>query len=453
MQASLISVFDILKIGIGPSSSHTVGPLAAARRFRQMLAAVLPSGECHLRVELFGSLAATGKGHRTDDAICAGLLGLDSAESAVEDIWQAAGRIREQGGFSIEGLAIRFDPARDILWSLNPPRGPRLTHPNTLWFTADRGGAPLLTVTARSVGGGFVEYDDAEASSGPAPATVPYPFDSATELVGLCAIHGIDPVKVALANEAARGLSEDQVRARLTRVWQVMSASIDEGLLTEGVLPGGLNVQRRAPRLYRQSQSDRLPLERNADLRTSAFAMAVAEQNACGGRVVTAPTNGAAGVLPAVLREVAYERDLGIAEIQSGLLIAGVMAAIVKRGASISGAEVGCQGEIGVSAAMAAAAATGMLGGHVRQMEDAAEIAIEHHLGLTCDPVRGLVQIPCIERNAMGAIKALNAAAMALASDGTHVVSLDRALRVMKQTGLDLQDKYRETATGGLAMG
>ncbi|HOW72324.1 MAG TPA: L-serine ammonia-lyase [Phycisphaerae bacterium] len=453
MQASLISVFDIFKIGVGPSSSHTVGPMVAARRFRRSLAAAIPSGECHLRVELFGSLAATGRGHRTDDAICAGLLGLDSAESPMEEIWRAAAGIQEQGGFDIEGLRVGFDPGRDILWSKSPPSGMRLAHPNTLCFAADQNGIPRLVVTARSVGGGFVEYDDVEAPSHPPAETVPYPFDSATELVGVCAIHGINPVKVALANESARGFTEEQIRARLTEIWEVMNVSMDEGLSTEGMLPGGLQVERRAPRLYRQSRSDRLPLERHADLRTSAFAMAVAEQNACGGRVVTAPTNGSAGVLPAVLREVCYERDLGITEIQNGLLIAGVMAAIVKCGASISGAEVGCQGEIGVSAAMAAAAATGMLGGHVRQMEDAAEIAIEHHLGLTCDPVRGLVQIPCIERNAMGAIKALNAAAMALASDGTHVVSLDRALRVMKQTGMDLQDKYRETATGGLAVG
>ncbi len=455
VRASDISVFDILRIGIGPSSSHTVGPMLAARQFRRMLEHQAPPPGVSLRVELFGSLAATGKGHRTDEAICAGLMGLDPAGSPMTDIWSAIDDIRREGGLRIGSAFIAFVPERDITWQPVPPVDQPLAHPNTLRFAA--GGlsaSPFVELTARSVGGGFVEYDGGEEPN-PKEQTpsvpVPYPFDTAAELVELCQGHGRTVAEVALANEFARGLPEPQVRDALAQRWRIMLEAMEAGLATEGVLPGGLNVPRRAGRLYRQSLSERLPLARHADLRASAYAIAVGEHNAAGGRIVTAPTNGAAGVVPAVLREVDFEQNLPASVVLDGLLVAGLVAAIVKRGASLSGAEVGCQGEIGTASAMAAAAAVAMLGGDARQIEAAAEIAIEHHLGLTCDPVGGLVQIPCIERNAMGAIKALNAAAMALASDGNHLVSLDRAIRVMKQTGHDLQAKYRETATGGLA--
>ena len=452
VRASDIGTFDILKIGIGPSSSHTMGPMLAAGRFREILAGE-PAVPASLRVLLFGSLAATGRGHRTDEAVCAGLVGLDPMRSPVEDIWRARSAIEARGGFDLANRFIPFQPARDIEWHVDPPPGEKLDHPNTLRFVAGDAAGRLCALTARSVGGGFVEFDRAAGLSVAMPIELPCPFDTAAELVAICEQRGWSVVQVALANEAARGPAESEVRVRLLRIWEVMQDSIEAGLTAEGVLPGGLNVRRRSQRLYSQSHSDRLPLARHADLRASAYAMAVAENNAGGGRIVTAPTNGAAGVLPAVLREVSKEQLLSEREIQDGLLIAAVIGALVKRGASISGAEIGCQGEIGTACAMAAAAAVGMLGGNVRQIEDAAEIAIEHHLGLTCDPVRGLVQIPCIERNAMGAIKALNAAAMALASDGSHLVSLDRALAVMKQTGLDMKDRYRETATGGLGIG
>lgn len=454
--ASDISVFEILKIGIGPSSSHTLGPMRAAARFlRQLETMDLPAG-CRLHVDLLGSLAATGKGHRTDEAICAGLAGLDPAESDLTAIWGAAKDFRQTGGWSIKNQFLRFQPDEDITWQpVSPPDCP-LIHPNTMRFTVYRGETILISMTARSVGGGFIEFDDGPADPDAMASSirgVPFPFDTATELVKLCDRNRLGAADIAMANEVARGQTEPQVRERLTRIWEVMQQATEAGLQAEGILPGGLNVPRRAARLYRQSLSDRLPLERHADLRASAYAMAVAEHNASGGRVVTAPTNGSAGVLPAVLHEIRAEKSIGLINVQNSLLIAGVIAAIVKRGASISGAEVGCQGEIGTASAMAAAAATGILGGNIHQIEDAAEIAIEHHLGLTCDPIKGLVQIPCIERNAMGTIKALNAAAMALASDGTHMVSLDRALRVMKQTGIDMKEKYRETATGGLAVG
>lgn len=450
--AAHISVFDMLKIGIGPSSSHTLGPMRAARRFRHRLEARSTEGFRRLRIELFGSLAATGRGHRTDQALCAGLLDLDPAESPVEAIWQAQELLRKQQGLPIGGALISFRPDEDVLW--DPASGIPLAHPNTLRFVAESDGNESFVLTARSVGGGFVEYegDTPAAETSPIPS-LPCPFDSAAELVQLCADRGLYIAEVAVANEKARGISETELRLQLSRIWSVMSESIERGLAAEGTLPGGLNVRRRAPQLHRRSSMPHIPNGRRPDLLASAYAMAVSEENAAGGRIVTAPTNGAAGVLPAVIRQISEERPLTPTEIEDGLMVAAVIGAIVKRQASISGAEIGCQGEIGTSSAMAAATAVHLLGGSVRQAEQAAEIAIEHHLGMTCDPVCGLVQIPCIERNAMGVVKALNAAALALASDGSHQVSLDRALRVMQQTGLDMQDQYKETATGGLGVG
>lgn len=452
VRASDISVFDILRVGIGPSSSHTVGPMLAARRFREMIERHGASPGMSLRVELLGSLAATGKGHRTDEAVCAGLMGLDPAGSPMAEIWGAMDEIRRAGGVRIGGASIAFMPERDITWQAMPPPEQPLRHPNTLRFIA---ASPSIELTARSVGGGFVEYD---GDAGPlvdeqAPEVrVPYLFDTAAELVELCGVQGRTMAEVALANELARGMTLAQVRDGLLDRWRIMREAIDAGLSTDGVLPGGLNVPRRAGRLYRHSLSERLPLARHADLRTSAYAMAVGEHNAAGGRIVTAPTNGAAGVLPAALHEVAREQNLPVTAILDGLLVAGLVAAIVKRGASLSGAEVGCQGEIGTASAMAAAATVAMLRGDARQIEAAAEIAIEHHLGLTCDPVGGLVQIPCIERNAMGAVKAINASRMALRGDGKHKVSLDKVIKTMRETGRDMQDKYKETSRGGLAV-
>jgi L-serine dehydratase len=486
--ASDISVFDMFKIGIGPSSSHTMGPLVAARRLRELLGKAEGGGPWRLEVELYGSLSATGPGHRIVEAICAGLLGLDAGESPVEAIWAAEGRIRAAGGFQIEGRRVEFDPEsiRRLGRKLD---GRPIEHPNTLRFILQAAGvgrdcppaekaedrrpkaegtsdsessaygprSSAFLLVARSVGGGFVEFEgeepDFKPGAAPPAAPIPHPFDTTAELIARCEAAAISPVELALANETARGIAEPVVRARLARIWSVMDASIARGLATEGTLPGGLEVTRRAPGLIAECQAGRLALDRVPDLRLSAYAMAVNEENAAGGRVVTAPTNGAAGLLPAVLKELAATHQASPRVIEDGLLVAGLVGALVKRASSISGAEVGCQGEVGTACAMAAAATVVMLGGGVRAMEAAAEIAIEHHLGLTCDPVGGLVQIPCIERNAMGAVQAMGAAMLALAGGGRHKISLDRALRVMKQTGLDMKLKYKETGTGGLGIG
>jgi L-serine dehydratase len=446
------SVFELFKIGIGPSSSHTVGPMKAARRFaEELLASGLGERTAAVRAELHGSLGATGRGHGTDRAVVLGLLGetperveVDAIPALLEDV-RARGRLRLLGRREV---AFR-EPEHLRLHLRALP-----FHPNGMRFAAlDAAGAELLARTSYSVGGGFVV--DEGAPAGPdARREVPLPFRSAAELLARCAERGATPAAVVLENERA-ARSEEEVRAGLLEIWRVMEACVERGCRTEGVLPGGLRVPRRAPALSRKlSERGRAVADPLAAMDwVNLWALAVNEENAAGGRVVTAPTNGAAGIVPAVLhyyrRLVPGSSDEGVVRF---LLTAGAIGALYKENASISGAEVGCQGEVGSACSMAAGGLAEVLGGTAAQIENAAEIAMEHHLGLTCDPVGGLVQIPCIERNAMAAVAAINAARMALRGDGTHHVSLDEVIETMRETGADMKAKYKETSLGGLAV-
>jgi L-serine dehydratase len=445
------SIFDLFKIGIGPSSSHTVGPMRAARQFTTRLRmAGLLSRTSRVKAELFGSLALTGIGHATDKALLLGLSG-EAPEliepSAIESI---IANIRSEGRMPLGNeRLIRFVEDRDLLFhndSVLPG------HPNGMRFTAyDAGGAVLLEDVYYSVGGGFIVREgDTSAATTPA-LPVPYPFASGAELLAQANQHGLAIWQIVLANECTLQ-KENFVRARLSQIWSVMNECIDRGLRTEGILPGGLNVRRRAPRILAKIQARpvRDPLE--AMDWVNAFAMAVNEENAAGGRVVTAPTNGAAGLVPAVGR---YYLQFVPGASQEGLLqyllTAGAIGILYKENASISGAEVGCQGEVGVACSMAAGGLAATMGATNEEVEHAAEIGMEHHLGMTCDPIGGLVQIPCIERNAIGAVKAINACRMAMQESG-HLVSLDQVIRTMYQTGLDMQSRYKETALAGLAV-
>ena len=473
LRADLISPLDMFKIGVGPSSSHTVGPMIAALEFRRLaiekLQALLIKGataanlepELHLTVELFGSLSMTGKGHQTDGAICAGLAGLNPKSSPIEAIWSTQSQLDQSGFLEMADIKIRFRPNQDISWQHWLMDEKPLPHPNTLRFRLKRNDAILCEEVILSVGGGFIEpIDHQTGERRPAGsetttfAPLPYPYNSAGEFVEHCKKSGLPPWQIVLANQAACGLDEKTLRARLAEILIIFDQCIERGLQTDGILPGGLNVRRRAKGLNEKMLSGKQSTWASPfGLKPSVYAIAVNEENAAGGRVVTAPTNGSSGLIPAVWRTLAETHNLSLETLQNGLIVASVVGALVKVHASISGAEVGCQGEVGTSCAMAAAGAAAMLGGNADQIEQAAEIGIEHHLGMTCDPIKGLVQVPCIERNAMGAVKALNAVELSLAGDGSHLISLDRALVVMKQTGLDMHQKYKETATGGLALG
>jgi len=443
-----VSVFDLFSIGIGPSSSHTVGPMRAAGRFaRHLAAAGRLSDVARVRIELYGSLGATGAGHGTPGAV---VLGLEGCEPETVDPLVARARVEEIHAGSkllLAGThAIPFDDAADIVLSLRAMD----FHSNGMVFLAfDAGGNELSRRVYYSVGGGFV-VDEHEAATGPSEdIAVPYPFSTAAELVRLATENGCSIAELMARNEAALG-REDDLRAGLLRIWAAMRECVDAGLAATGTLPGKLRVRRRARRLAETLDPDD-PLYAMDWL--TVYALAVNEENAGGGRVVTAPTNGAAGVIPAVLhyysRFVPDATDDGIVEF---LLTAGAIGQLFKANASISGAEVGCQGEVGSACSMAAAGLAAVLGGTPAQVENAAEIGIEHNLGLTCDPVGGLVQIPCIERNAVASVKAITAARMALHGDGTHHVSLDTAIKTMRDTGADMNDKYKETSQGGLAL-
>jgi L-serine dehydratase len=454
-----ISAFDLFKIGIGPSSSHTVGPMRAARMFADTLAAEGLDGQVDgLRVELFGSLGATGHGHGTVKAVVLGLEG--SSPESVEPA--AAGpvlaRVRQAGSLRLSGrreVPFRIDD--DIVLH----RRKRLPlHSNGMLFEAAGGGATLASRTYFSIGGGFVLADPAnpgpasgEPALAPDLAPVRYPFSTGAQLLAHTQATGLPISGVMLANERT-WRTEAEVRAGLLAIWDVMRACVDRGCRSEGVLPGGLKVRRRAPGLLAHlatADDDTDPL-RAMDWVT-LFALAVNEENAAGGRVVTAPTNGAAGILPAVLHYYTrFVPGAGSDGVVRFLLTAAAIGVLFKENASISGAEVGCQGEVGSACSMAAAGLAEVLGGTPDQAENAAEIGIEHNLGLTCDPVGGLVQIPCIERNAVAAIKAITAARMAVRGDGQHHVSLDKAIKTMRETGADMKDKYKETARGGLAL-
>jgi L-serine dehydratase len=436
--------------------------MIAALEFRnKMTKAAIPAQQQPLRlqVELYGSLSLTGKGHATDGAVCAGLAGLHPRSSPVDDIWAAMPTLNAEPRLTIGQHTVHFRPEDDIQWNTWTMDEKPLPHPNTMRFRLLSGDKVIAQEVIVSVGGGFVEFIDEKTGerisnmTSEFSAALPYPFNTAQEFVNLCVSTKKQPWEIVVANQAVLGVSEKELRANLAAIIDTMEQSIDRGLKTDGILPGGLEVRRRAKELHQQMLSGKTPAWAGNDLRPSVYAMAVNEENAAGGRVVTAPTNGSSGIIPSVWRVLRESNNLPQEVLENGLIVASVIGALVKTHASISGAEVGCQGEVGTSCAMAAGGATAMLGGTPNQIEQAAEIGIEHHLGMTCDPIKGLVQIPCIERNAMGAVKALNATALSLASDGAHLVSLDRVLEVMRQTGLDMNQKYKETATGGLALG
>ncbi len=450
-----MSVFDLFKIGIGPSSSHTVGPMVAARRF--LLESGMLEQAVGVEAHLYGSLALTGIGHATDKAVILGLMGetpQDVDPVAVEDKLAEA---ELDGVLHLLGTKpVPFSAKTNLVWhkaSTLPE------HPNGMRFVLNLQDGSIIERIYYSVGGGFITAageSQARAAETPA-APLPYPFDTMAQLLEHGRRHGLSIPHMLRANECTR-MSSEELDAGLDNIWRVMRECICHGLVTEGRLPGGLDVRRRAAGLWKQAQqAQQQPLNalpHDAVQQVSLYAMAVNEENAAGGRVVTAPTNGAAGIIPAVLRY--YAEDCRPSDPQRGvrdfLLASSAIGMLCKKNASISGAEVGCQGEVGVACAMAAAGLVAALGGSNEQIENAAEIGIEHHLGMTCDPIGGLVQIPCIERNGMGAIKAITAASLALKGDGTHFVSLDSAIETMRQTGADMQVKYKETSLGGLAI-
>jgi L-serine dehydratase len=450
-----LSAFDLYSIGIGPSSSHTVGPMRAAKLFVDgLLADDELEGVARVRTELFGSLGATGHGHGTPKAV---VLGLEGEEPATVDTLGADARVgivREQGKLLLGGVrVIGFDADNDLVLHR---RRSLPGHPNGMTFTAyDHQGLVLRQRTYYSVGGGFVVDESAIGADRVVLDQTPvrFPFGSGAELLEICAREGLRVSDVMLANELS-WRTEDEVRAGLLQLWQVMTECVAAGCRNDGVLPGGLKVVRRAPPLHRALLADAASTD---PLRVmdwlNLFALAVNEENAAGGRVVTAPTNGAAGIIPAVLhyyvRFVPGADEDGIVRF---LLTAAAIGILFKENASISGAEVGCQGEVGSACSMAAGALCEVLGGTPAQVENAAEVGIEHNLGLTCDPIGGLVQIPCIERNAIASAKAVNAARLAIHGDGSHRVSLDKAIRTMRDTGRDMHVKYKETSRGGLAV-
>jgi L-serine dehydratase len=447
-----LSVFDIFKVGIGPSSSHTMGPMNAARGFAELLAARdLLTRTCQVSAQLYGSLALTGRGHCTDRAILLGLEGMspDTIDSAAVE--PALQRIRTAKRLRLLGLKeIDFDEPLNLLFHTDQVLP---GHSNGMRFTAHDA---ALQVLAReeyySIGGGFVVRAGAESSVGAVRVEPPYRFESGDQLLEHGKAQGLEIHEIMLARERT-WRSEPEVRAGLMRIWQVMQDCVRRGFDAQGLLPGVLRVRRRAPKLYRQLMSGDPLSPMHALDWVNAYALAVNEENAAGGQVVTAPTNGAAGIVPAVLhyyrRFEAGADDDGVARF---LLTAGAIGMLYKENASISGAEMGCQGEVGVACSMAAAGLVAALNGSNEQMENAAEIGMEHNLGLTCDPVAGLVQIPCIERNAMGSVKAINAARLALRGDGSHKVSLDQVITTMRQTGRDMSTIYKETSQGGLAV-
>jgi len=462
MAGMFLSVFDVFKIGIGPSSSHTMGPMTAARRFLDELAGgdwprARNARPAALTASLHGSLAFTGIGHGSGRAVILGLCGQDpktvdpDAMDAMVAATEASGTVHPPGH-----LAYRFRPAVDLTFDKSTVLP---GHPNGLQFAAyDADGQLLLRRAYFSIGGGFVVSAEELAAlkhAAPAQADVPYPFAHARDMLAMAAASGLSIAAMKRANEEA-STSRVALDRGIDEIWGVMDACIDRGIAQTGTLPGGLNVKRRARRIFEQlepqwQRNELTPLMANDWL--SLYAMAVNEENAGGGRVVTAPTNGAAGVIPAVMRYfLKFNAAATPQTIRDYLLTAAAIGGIIKHNASISGAEVGCQGEVGSASAMAAAGLCAIMGGTAEQVENAAEIALEHHLGMTCDPVAGLVQIPCIERNAFGAVKAVTAASLALKGDGNHYVQLDACIETMRQTGLDMSDRYKETSLAGLAV-
>lgn len=450
------SVLDLFSIGIGPSSSHTVGPMRAARAFLNGLEESAKLGSVsRVRVKLYGSLGATGRGHGSDGAVILGLMGEEPASVDVDKAADMIAEVRTKASIRLNGSRpVPFEEGTDLVLL---PRERLPFHPNGMRFTAEAAdGSELANVIYYSIGGGFIvsEAEAAKDAFKAPPVKVPYPFSSGAELLAHCEKTEKSISDIMFANEKVMR-SADQIRAELLNIWAVMQECVKRGCNSDGIMPG-LKIKRRAASLYRQlanraeaALTDPLTILDWVNL----YALAVNEENAAGGRVVTAPTNGAAGIVPAVLhyytRFVPGANDAGVVKF---LLTAGAVGMLFKENASISGAEVGCQGEVGSACSMAAAGLAEVMGGTPAQVENAAEIAMEHNLGLTCDPIGGLVQVPCIERNAMASIKAINAARLALKGDGTHFVSLDKVIRTMRLTGRDMKSKYKETARGGLAV-
>ncbi|NWK54439.1 L-serine ammonia-lyase [Verrucomicrobiaceae bacterium N1E253] len=454
----MISILDLFSIGIGPSSSHTVGPMRAACQFvKQLVNARLPKLPVRIQCDLYGSLAATGKGHGTDTAIILGLMGNDPETIDVKSVPTMLDAIRKEKKLLWHPQhRIAFEEHQHIVYHSDNALP---LHPNGMHLCASSAdGDIIMEEVYYSVGGGFIATDaEMKNPHFGTPASPVYPFRSADELTSLCDDHQISIPELMLANEN-RIRPETETLAALDRIWETMQECVQNGCSNRGVLPGGLNVERRAYKVHQKlanhpeaALSDPLSVIDWVNL----YALAVNEENAAGGRVVTAPTNGAAGIIPAVLHYATRFRHSPHGPrkaVHRFLLTAGAIATLYKRNASISGADVGCQGEVGVACSMAAGALVDYLGGDHHQVENAAEIAMEHNLGLTCDPIAGLVQIPCIERNAMGAVKAINASRIARSGDGTHFVSLDKVISTMKETGKDMQEKYKETSRGGLAV-
>ncbi|MEM9967791.1 MAG: L-serine ammonia-lyase [Pseudomonadota bacterium] len=450
-----LSVFEMFKIGIGPSSSHTMGPMVAAARFLDLMRQS-PFRFAGLRGSLHGSLAFTGVGHATDRATILGLAGFTPETYDPHKAEQTLSQIRNTHEISVQGLPpLQFDPRTDLIFDYET----RLTgHANGMVLMAtDAQGDVTLRETYYSIGGGFVmtEAELAAGSNQDSGSPVPFPFKSAADMLEMARQSGKSIAEMKRINELSR-IDADTLRQRTKQLWRVMNDCIDRGLSTDGILPGGLSVRRRAKGIYEALMAERglnQPAPHTINDWMSVYAMAVNEENAAGGQVVTAPTNGAAGVLPATLRYyLDHVPGASEADVEDFLLTAAAIGGLVKFNASISGAEAGCQAEVGSAASMSAAGLCAVMGGTPAQVENAAEIALEHHLGMTCDPVKGLVQVPCIERNGLGTIKAVSAASLALRGDGTHLVPLDACIETMRQTGEDMADKYKETSLGGLAI-
>lgn len=456
-----LSVFDIFKVGVGPSSSHTVGPMVAAGQFIK----AIQSGSTHipgakspkkLHCSLHGSLSFTGKGHATDRAVILGLAGFSPETFDMDAANQILQEIEHNHKIRVDSLGdMDFDPAKDLVFDYGPPLS---GHANGMILSAfDENDQLFLRETYYSIGGGFIatEKELANHQSPEVPHGVPYPFRNADEMLQMARSSGKSIAEMKRNNELSH-MSASELNAGLDKIWDVMSRCMNRGLETDGILPGGLSVRRRAKGIFQSLNAEKgrnrfAPHTINDWI--SVYAIAVNEENAAGGQVVTAPTNGAAGVVPATIRYyLDHVPDARVSLVQDFLLTAAAVGGMIKNNASISGAEVGCQGEVGSASAMAAAGFCAVMGGTPDQIENAAEIALEHHLGMTCDPVKGLVQAPCIERNGLGAIKAVSAASLALRGDGKHLISLDACVETMRQTGIDMNTKYKETSQGGLAV-
>ena len=443
----MYSIFDIFKVSIGPSSSHTMGPMVAAKHFRDLVSQRVDINR--VQAKLYGSLAYTGKAHGSEKGIMLGLEGFSPSSVSTQEIKSTITKIKRHKSIKVlVGSRIPFDIDRDITYDTKTaPKG----HSNTLEIVAFKDSKKVISRTYHSIGGGFIRVKG-ERKRFALPKESPYEFDSCDELLDLCKKTKLNIHELTLENELA-DTKKTALRKKILDIWSVMDECIVNGLSTEGILEGGLNVKRRASKIYKMLTKSRKRDPLKAMDFIDVYAMAVNEENASGGKLVTAPTNGAAGIIPAVIRYyLEFTRGANKEGIIRFLLTAGSIGILYKKNASISGAEVGCQGEVGVACSMAAGGLVSALGGSNKEVEGAAEIAMEHNLGLTCDPIKGLVQIPCIERNAMGAVKSINAARLSMLSKGTQKVTLDQVIKTMMDTGKDMQDIYKETAKGGLAV-